>query len=155
VFTENSKGVLFFLISSSRGQYGRDIFTFRSIFVKGQLPKSVNMYWRRFALSSIPLEDPEKFDLWIRKIWVEKDAFLEQYAATGRFPGFKDTEIEIEGAAIAVKDQNKGFIETDVRQAHWWDFLQIFVVLVVIGLVANVLAKVWNVAFSNMAAGSG
>jgi lysocardiolipin and lysophospholipid acyltransferase len=102
----------------------------------------VNMYWRRFSVSSLPLDDPEKFDLWIRKIWTEKDALMEQYVTTGRFPASRD--LEVNGSNSEAKGHQKGFIETEVRQAHWWDFLQIFSVLAVLGLVANILARVWN-----------
>jgi lysocardiolipin and lysophospholipid acyltransferase len=109
------------------------------------------MYWRRFAVSSLPLDNPEKFDLWIRKIWTEKDALMEQYVATGRFPASKD--LETDGVNSEVKGQQKGFIETEVRQAHWWDFLQIFSVLAVFGLVANILARAWNVIWYGKATG--
>lgn len=70
---------------------------------------------------------------------------MEQYVATGRFPASKD--LEANGMNPEVKVQQKGFIETEVRQAHWWEFLQIFSVLAVLGLVANILARAWNVAW--------
>ena len=127
-------------MSFSRGQYGQDYFTLRSTFFQGRPPKSVNLYWRRFAISSLPLDDPEKFDLWIRKIWTEKDALLEEYVTTGRFPASPDSEMTGQ-----LKVQEKGYIETEVRQAHWWEFLQIFSVLAAFGLVANILARVWIV----------
>jgi hypothetical protein len=138
------------LIVNSRGEYGQDIFALRSTYFEGRPPKSVNMYWRRFAVSSIPLDDPEKFDAWMRKIWTEKDALMEQYITTGRFPESRD--IGINGIDSKATHQ-KGFIETEVRQAHWWDFLQIFSVLAAFGLVANILAKVWNLMLYGNAAG--
>lgn len=103
------------------------------------------MYWRRFAMSSIPLDDPEKFDLWLREKWTEKDALLEQYVATGRFPESKDLGGDGSDAEASKQDSQSGFIETEVETAHWWEFLQIFMVLGAFGLVANILAKIWLV----------
>lgn len=128
-----------------RGQYGQDIFTLRSIFLQGRPPKSVNMYWRRFAMSSIPLDDPEKFDEWMRERWREKDALLEQYVSTGRFPAHELPSPEGNGATL--NNAPGGFIETEVRPKHWWEILKIFTVLGICGLVANLGAKFWNLAF--------
>ena len=93
------------------------------------------MYWRRFALSDIPLDDPDQFDVWLRDRWTEKDDLLEQYLQTGRFPA------DEEGA------ENGGFIETEVQQKSWWEFTQIFVGLAAFGLVARLLLKIWRSVF--------
>src|SRR6187402_611735 len=77
------------LTIQSRGEYGQDLFTLRSMYLQGRPPPSVNMYWRRFAVADIPLDDGVKFDLWLREKWYEKDAFVEQYLTTGRFPASK------------------------------------------------------------------
>jgi hypothetical protein len=132
------------LMISSRGQYGQDYFTLRSVYLEGRTPKSVNMYWRRFAMSSIPLDDPEKFDLWLRERWTEKDALIEQYMATGRFPESADLAINGTDSSLEQKGQS-GFLESNVKTSHFWEFLQIFVVLGAFGLVANILARIWNV----------
>jgi lysocardiolipin and lysophospholipid acyltransferase len=133
------------LTISSRGQYGQDYFTLRSVYLEGRTPKSVNMYWRRFAMSSIPLDDPEKFDLWLRERWTEKDALIEQYVATGRFPESKDFAIPGADSERTEPKSQGGFLESNVNTAHFWEFLQIFMVLGAFSLVANILAKVWNV----------
>ena len=96
------------------------------------------MYWRRFAISSIPLDSAEEFDLWVRERWYEKDALMEEYIAKGRFPSSDASEGKVEDG---------GFIETEVKPAHWWEFTRIFMVLAAFGMVANLCAKVYNAAF--------
>jgi hypothetical protein len=54
---------------------------------------------------------------------------------TGRFPP---------NAASEKGAHEHEFIETEVKQKNWSDFLNIFIVLATAGLVANVFAKVWN-----------
>jgi hypothetical protein len=95
-------------------------------------------------MSSIPLDDPEKFDLWLRERWTEKDALIEQYMATGRFPESADLAINGTDSSLEQKGQS-GFLESNVKTSHFWEFLQIFVVLGAFGLVANILARIWNV----------
>lgn len=112
---------------TSRGGYGEDYFTLSSTYFQGRPPKSVNFYWRRFAVKDIPLEDTEKFDQWIRDRWTEKDALMEQYVATGRFPA--------NGAGI------KGHIETEVRTKYWWEVIKIFTMLGTFVLLFNVVVK--------------
>ncbi|KAI0160088.1 acyltransferase-domain-containing protein [Hypoxylon sp. FL1284] len=114
-----------------RGNYGEDYFTLWSTYFQGRPPKSVNFYWRRFALADIPLEDQQEFDIWLRERWYEKDALLEEYVSTGRFPA--------NGAGI------KGHIETEVRTQHWWEFMKIFVMLGVFGLIFNFVLKFFRV----------
>ncbi|KAI9842819.1 MAG: hypothetical protein M1838_002970 [Thelocarpon superellum] len=128
-----------------RGQFGQDIFTIRSSFIQGRPPKSVNMYWRRFALSSIPLDDAEEFDVWLRARWVEKDELMELYMQTGRFPSDWEgeaSEVGKEGAQAA------GYIETEVQQAHWWEVGQIFVVVALVALVLHQASRFWRWAAS-------
>jgi hypothetical protein len=98
------------------------------------------MYWRRFAVKDIPLDDDGKFELWLRERWYEKDAFMEQYLTTGRFPG---SLAAINGAETK-GNVKEVFIETEVKLAHWWEVGNIFVVLAAFGLVFNLLARVWN-----------
>ena len=96
----------------------------------------MNFYWRRFRLEDIPLESNEKFDLWLRDRWNEKDALMEEYMSTGRFPS---TPLQSDFA----DSKTVSYIETEVRTKYWWEFLQIFVVLGVFGLLGNVLSKIW------------
>ena len=83
------------------------------------------MYFRRFPLSEIPLEDGDEkaFDQWIRDRWTEKDELMEEHMCTGRFPGIVDAD----GKAVdgASKDQVTGgyFIETEMKPKHWWEVI--------------------------------
>ncbi|KAI1368127.1 acyltransferase-domain-containing protein [Xylaria arbuscula] len=110
-----------------RGGYGEDFFTLSSTYFQGRPPKSVNFYWRRFALADIPLENQEDFDRWLRERWYEKDELMEQYVSTGRFPA--------NGAGI------KGHLETEVKTQYWWEFLRIFMPVGTFALLFNVLLK--------------
>lgn len=119
----------------SRGKFGETIFTLADTYVRGQTPKSVNFYWRRFSLADIPLHDQEQFELWLRERWYEKDALMEQYISTGRFPG---------NPPDAVTQGQQPFLETEVRTRYPWEFLQIFSVVGVFGLAINFLCKTWG-----------
>lgn len=117
------------------------------------------MYWRRFAVSSIPVEDPVKFEAWLLKQWQIKDALLEQYVQNGRFPAddghsYKD-EIAVNGNSAATISKGAGFIETEVKLAHWYEIGQIFVVLAAFALVSNIGAKVWNLLLYGNLVGGG
>jgi lysocardiolipin and lysophospholipid acyltransferase len=93
------------------------------------------MYWRRFAVSSIPLDDAKEFEAWLRKRWDEKDQLLEAFNRTGRFPADDS----------ATAENTKGYIDTEVRLRNWYEIGQIFVVLATIALVANVIIKFFGV----------
>ncbi len=110
-----------------RGKFGQDYLTLRSSYFEGRPPKSVNMYFRRFALSGIPLEggDEKKFDQWLRDRWTEKDELIEQYMSTGRFPASED----LRQRGVGVDGEGKaegGFIETEMKPKHWWEVLKVF-----------------------------
>lgn len=124
-----------------RGKYGETYYTLRSLTLRGQVPPSVNMYWRRFAIKDIPLSNAEDFDVWLRERWYEKDALMEQYVSTGRFPGSKQVTDE-----STTSEEKEKFIESYVKLAHWWEVANIFVVLGAAGLLANLAARVWNMA---------
>ena len=115
-----------------RGEYAQDIFTLGASYFGGRPPKSVNMYWRRFRLSSIPIDDPKTFELWLRSRWVEKDKFMEDYLRTGRFPADQGTSKNGKGETI----RGAGHIESEVKPKYWYEFLQVFAP---IGLFALVL----------------
>ncbi|KAK8079281.1 hypothetical protein PG994_003088 [Apiospora phragmitis] len=110
-----------------RGGYGEEYFTLSSTFFQGRPPKSVNLYWRRFSLADMPLHDQTEFDAWLRERWYEKDALMEQYVTTGRFPA--------NGAGI------KGHIETEVRTQYWWEFVKIFAWLGCFGFFLSSLTR--------------
>ena len=131
-----------------RGAYGQDIFTLRSTYFQGRPPKSVNMYWRRFPCSSIPLADHAAFDLWLRDRWQEKEELIEHYVRNGRFPADDGHDSEGEpamnGSEGAQVKMGCGFIETEVRLKHWWEIGHVFVVLASFAFVAFVAAMGWN-----------
>jgi Acyltransferase C-terminus len=120
-----------------RGQYAQDIFTVKTAYLEGQPPKSVNMYWRRFALSSIPIDDPVAFEVWLRARWMEKDALIEAFYRHGRFPADRGAHKTREGKII----RGAGHIETEVKSNHWYEFLQIFAP---VGVLALVLYTFYN-----------
>ena len=102
-----------------RGQYAQDIFTLKASYLEGRPPNSVSMYWRRFKISSIPIDDEKAFELWLRAHWTAKDKLLEGFMRTGRFPA----------------DTGAGYIETQVKAVRWYEFMQIFAPIGLIGLV--------------------
>ena len=116
--------------SDSRGRFGEELFTLSGTYFRGQRPKSVNFYWRRFRVADIPLESQEAFDLWLRERWYEKDDLMELYVSTGRFPP---------SPGDAVTEGHEGFLETEVRTRHWSEVLQIFAVPVIFAVVVGVL----------------
>jgi Acyltransferase C-terminus len=98
------------------------------------------MYWRRFAISSIPLGDVKEFEVWLNQRWEEKDRLLEYFNQTGRFPA--------DDAATA--EQTKGYINTEVRLVNWYEVGQIFVVLASLGLVVNVITRFFEIILMSL-----
>lgn len=123
-----------------RDGYAQDYFTLRSTYFQGRPPASVNMHWRRFAISSIPLDDPKAFEQWLMDRWREKDKLLEEFYATGSFPAAKDVS---KGPGA---DQSR-YYETEVKLGHWFEIVQIFVVLMTLALLSNVAAKIFEMFF--------
>ena len=114
-----------------RGQFAQDIFTLRESYLEGRPPKSVNMYWRRFHISTIPLDDPQAFDLWLRARWSEKDALIEHWYRHGLFPA--DTGVD--KAPDGTTRRGAGHVETEIKALRWYEFLQIFAPIGLFGLV--------------------
>ncbi|KAL4787791.1 hypothetical protein BJX76DRAFT_345295 [Aspergillus varians] len=103
-----------------RGSYADKYFTLRSTYLQGRPPTSVNLYWRRFAVAEIPLDDQQEFESWLRARWVEKDELLEQYFETGRFPSALAGSIEVgHGDATQLNAAESGYAEAHVRLGHW------------------------------------
>lgn len=118
-----------------RGEYGQDIFTLQGMYFQGRGPKSVNMYWRRFAMSSIPIHDAKAMDLWVRERWIEKDQLLEQYVQSGRFPS-NGTDSQ-----SASKPDNPSYFETEVKLRIPLEFLTMYIPPVVLYLIVSKLAS--------------
>ena len=92
----------------------------------------MNMFWRRFAVSKIPLDNPKAFEHWLRNRWIEKDRLIEYYYLTGRFPA----DAGVDKAPNGKTRRGAGYIETEIKAFHWYEFLQVFAP---IGLFALVL----------------
>jgi 1-acyl-sn-glycerol-3-phosphate acyltransferase len=116
-----------------RGQYAQDIFTLKAGYLEGRPPKSVHMYWRRFAIKDIPFQNEKTFDLWLIARWREKDLLMENYLRTGRFPADKGTTKYTTGRVV----KGTGHSEVQIRSSHWYEFLQIFAPM---GVLAMILA---------------
>lgn len=114
---------------NSRGKYGEQYFGLVSTYFQGRPPKSVNFYWRRFRVADIPLDDQQKFDAWLRDEWYKKDALMEEYITTGRFPAMAGSKTD--------------FVETSVNLRHPWEILQLFTVVGIVGLAWNNVRKAW------------
>lgn len=95
------------------------------------------MYWRRFALSSIPIDDPVAFEVWLRARWMEKDALIEAYYQHGRFPADRGAHKTRAGVIV----RGAGHIETEIKSKYWYEFLQVFAP---VGLIALVLYSFYN-----------
>ncbi|THZ20242.1 acyltransferase-domain-containing protein [Aureobasidium pullulans] len=124
------------------GQFGQDIFTLRSSFFEGRPPKSVNMYWRRYKITEIPIDNDEAFGRWLKNRWTEKDYLLEHFYRHGSFPAgcpIKAMQAEAALQKLAngnsngekkkvIKPVNKTakFITTEVKAGGWEEFLAIF-----------------------------
>ena len=97
------------------------------------------MHWRKFAIVDIPLESQAVFDEWLHGQWRQKDALLESYLDTGRFPG---EESAIHGSAVKSPEDN--FIETEVKLAKWWELFNAYRILASFFLVFRFLPWAWS-----------
>ncbi len=108
-----------------KGMYGQDIFTLRSSFFEGRPPKSVNMFFRRFKISDIPVENDDAFERWLINRWREKDYILEYFYMYNSFPA--DNAIQALAAAEGKRKPNHAkMIGTEVKGGGWDEFLSIF-----------------------------
>ncbi|KAF2427187.1 acyltransferase-domain-containing protein [Tothia fuscella] len=107
------------------GQFGQDIFTMRSSMFEGRPPKSVNMHFRRFRISDIPIDNDKAFDVWLRNRWREKDYLLEHFVKFDRFPEDEKWMMkQIQAKKIERRDAK--FIETQIKSNNIEEFLSIF-----------------------------
>jgi lysocardiolipin and lysophospholipid acyltransferase len=95
------------------------------------------MYWRRFAVSEIPVDDHDAFDAWLTERWREKDELLDQYLKTGRFPA--DTSERAEESR-----SEDDYINTEVKLRSIQDVGQIFVALASLAMICRVVEQLWN-----------
>ncbi|KAF2487451.1 acyltransferase-domain-containing protein [Neohortaea acidophila] len=107
------------------GMYGQDIFTLRSSFFEGRPPKSVNMFWRRFKLADVPLDNDEAFARWLNNRWREKDYILEYFYKYNQFPD-EAPQQALAAARGQKKPKHAKAICTEVKGEGWQEFLSIF-----------------------------
>lgn len=100
----------------------------------------MNLHWRKFAITKIPLENQTLFDKWLQDTWHEKDALLESYLESGRFPG---EESAIRGAAIKSPEEN--FIETEVKLGNILELFSSFRILATFAMVIWLAIRSWSV----------
>jgi hypothetical protein len=108
-----------------RGAYGQDIFTLKSSFFEGRPPKSVNLFWRRFKISDIPLDNDEAFGRWLVNRWREKDYILEYFNKYNQFPA-ENAVCALAAAAGKRRPKHAKMIGTEVKAGGWDEFLSIF-----------------------------
>ena len=87
------------------------------------------MHWRRFAVSSIPLDSLDEFDMWLQDRWLEKEKLLEEHARTGHFP-----------SSLA----NGKSLTTKVRLENWWEMWRVCVILVSVTTMIIVIPSLWE-----------
>lgn len=127
----------------SEGSLADQYFTLRSTYMQGRPPTSVNLHWRRFAISEIPLDDQKEFDAWLRARWTEKDQLLDEYYQTGRFPSELAGSIDTDHVSTEQKDAaSAGYVETHVRLSRWSELGRIFMVLVGVGLLCRFMSGI-------------
>lgn len=113
--------------------------------MQGKPPKSVNLYWRRFAMSSIPLDDPQSFDRWMRQRWIEKDDLLESFMQHGHFPTAPTlSSSQVDGQGDEGVTHPADYIETEVRQKHWWEIGQLLFGLLAAVILVRLLSGIWT-----------
>lgn len=102
----------------------------------------MNLYWRRFAISDIPVDDQKAFEGWIYDRWAEKDQLMKHFLETGKFPPF---EYDANMDGVPIDGEKKGpkshpaYIESQIRLGHWSEVGKIFAVLATLGVVTRLL----------------
>nr|POE56771.1 putative acyltransferase [Quercus suber] len=121
------------------GCYGQDVFTLRSVYFQGRPPASVNMHWRRYAVSSLPLDDHDAMYEWTMQRWREKDELMEHFKKHGKFPADKDA-VEIENGPTE-KEWKTAYINTEVKPRMPLEFLQMFAPVAAAALIGRILVQ--------------
>jgi acyltransferase-like protein len=123
------------------GEFGQDIFTLRSSMFEGRPPKSVNMHFRRFKISTIPLKNDKAFEVWLRNRWREKDYLLEHFSRFNRFPEDDLWMIKQRKAGrTQLIAQPAKSIETQIKSNSLEEFLSIFAPLTSVLMVVFLLS---------------
>lgn len=117
-----------------RGSFAQDIFTLKAGYLEGRPPKSVSMYWRRFAIKDIPIDNEKAFEIWLLARWREKDLLIENYLIHGHFPADKGVSKTASGKVL----RGAGHLDVEIRSSHWYEFLQIFAPMGILAMVLYV-----------------
>jgi len=111
------------------GLYGQDIFTLKGSLFENRPPKSVNMHFRRFKVSKIPINNDKAFEVWLRNRWREKDYLLEHFAQYKSFPNDPhwviDRQKHLKGKG-QYQPQEARFIQTQIKSNNVNEFMDIF-----------------------------
>lgn len=81
----------------SADSYSANEFSLKKMFLNAKYPKLVDIHIRAFKINDIPMDDEEKFEKWLFKIWEEKDELLDEYYKTKSFnldPNVSETVID-------------------------------------------------------------
>ena len=66
-------------------EYAESAYGLKDIFLEGKYPRLVDIHVRAFKVQDIPVDDEQQFDLWLDRVWREKDALLAGYYREGSF----------------------------------------------------------------------
>lgn len=75
------------------------------------------------------------FDRWLLERWTEKDALLEQFVQTGRFPA--------NNSEVGSAEKKSDYIETEVRSGSMFEFLLTFIPMIILGFFIKVIMDLW------------
>ena len=96
------------------------------------------MHWRRFRIADIPIDDDKAFGDWVLARWREKDDLLQYFVENQRFPADEGVTPNVNGGQPL---KGAGWIETEVRPSHWFEWVKVFVPAAALALVVNVIVK--------------
>ena len=118
----------------------------RSTYFQGRPPRAVNMYWRRFAVADIPVDDGKAFEAWLMRRWEEKEALLEYFKQHDHFPVDEPVGPAKgpDGGEGVSADETGGVIETEVKLKHWWEVGQIYGILPVVAALWFLFRRLWR-----------
>jgi len=109
------------------------------MYFQGRLPRSVNMYWRRFRVADIPIAE-EHFKAWILDRWREKDDLLDFFAGNQHFPA--NISPANHGDRL---DKDTDWIDTEVKPLQWFTWMQIFIPVTALTTIVVVVTKLVHV----------
>jgi hypothetical protein len=103
------------------------------------------MHWRRFPMSSIPIDDEKKMAAWTLDRWREKDELLERFGREGKFPADK-TAVNIEDGPQ--EDAFKtAYINTEVRTRSPVELGTVFVPVMLAATVGRIGVQIMDRVF--------